>query len=185
MHRYLFFALILFAACSGEQTTVDDIQEYQGPFIEIENGETIYTDSAVVKLKMYADLQLEFENGNREFPEGIFIEFFEDGEMAATLKANSGFYNKENDKYTALGAVEVVNFLEKNQLNTEELHWTPQDQKIFTEKFVTIKSTSEILTGDGMIANQDLTSYEIISPKGVFEFEENAPPDTTTVTDPS
>jgi len=184
MRQLIILGLIIFSiwSCSSEPTSIDDIQEFQGPFVEIENGETIFTDSSVIKLKMYSKLQLEFENGNREFPEGIFIEFFEEGEKAATLKANSGYYNKENDKYTALGDVEVVNYLEHNKLNTEELHWTPVDQKIFTEKFVRIESDTEILTGDGMTANQDLTSYEILYPKGVFTIPEEDLQDTLQTT---
>ena len=159
-------------SCNGNKTTLDDIQEYQGPILEIDSGVTIYSDSAVTRLVMYANKQLEFESGDREFPNGIFIEFFEDGVIAATLKANSGYYNREEDKYTALGNVVVENFKEKNKLNTEELNWTPKDEKIYTDKFVTIESETEILNGEGLTANQDLTSYEVLKPTGFVKYKD-------------
>jgi lipopolysaccharide export system protein LptC len=177
----IILVILLYWGCTGNPTTLDDIQEYQGPVLEVDSGITIYSDSAIIKIKMYANKQLEFENGDREFPDGIFIEFFEEGLITSTLKANIGYYKKDEDKYTALGDVVVNNIKEKQKLNTEELNWTPKDKKIFTDKFVRIESESEILTGEGLIANQDLSSYEILKPKGDFTIpEENINDNTNT-----
>ena len=61
------------------------------------------------------------------------------------------------------------NLEKKQQLNTEELFWTPATMKIFTEKFVTIKLENEVLYGTGLDATQDLSTYTIRKPQGEFD----------------
>ena len=68
---------------------------------------------------------------------------------------------------------EVKNIEKKQQLNTEELFWTPNTKKIFTEKFVTIRlENDEILYGTGLDAAQDLSTYTITKPEGEFDVKE-------------
>lgn len=60
----------------------------------------------------------------------------------------------------------------KQQLNTEELFWRPLTKRIFTEKFVTITLESEVLYGTGLDAMQDLSTYTIKKPEGVFDIKD-------------
>ena len=57
-------------------------------------------------------------------------------------------------------------------LHTEQLYWNPKDGKVFTDKFVRIENGDEILTGIGLTANQDFSSYVIKEPQGTFILEE-------------
>ncbi len=110
---------------------------------------------------------LEFKNGDQEFPEGLYLEFYnENGVMTSTLKSNQAYKFKEENKWRARGNVEIINIEKQQQLNTEELFWTPATKKIFTEKFVTIKLESEVIYGIGLDAAQDLSYYTIKDPKG-------------------
>ena len=68
--------------------------------------------------------------------------------------------------------VEVKNIRKKEQLNTEELFWKPKDQKIYTEKFLTIRQEDQILSGEGLDAAQDLSRYKITKPTGVINLKE-------------
>lgn len=115
----------------------------------------------------------EFQNGDSEFPEGIFIEFYDEfGKITSTLRANSAHYFKAEDKWRGQGDVVVINIEKKQQLNTEELFWKPATKKIFTDKFVTIKLEKEILYGTGLYADQDLTNYTLKNITGEFEVED-------------
>ena len=63
--------------------------------------------------------------------------------------------------------------LEKNeQLNTEELFWRPAEEKIFTDKFVTIRQETDVIYGQGLEAKQDMSDYIIKRPEGEFSVEE-------------
>lgn len=170
---FLIFALSIFItiSCSNDED-LKNIQEYTGPIIEVDSALTLYSDSAVVRVKVIAARQLEFQNGDREYPEGFYIEFYEtDGKISSTLRANKGFYNKEKDLYSGIGDVVLRNIEKDEQLNTEELFWKRTEQNVFTDKFVRIESQGEILTGEGLTAKQDFSSYRILKPTGTWSID--------------
>ncbi len=170
--KFICGAIFLLALQSCEtQTTVFE-KKYDGPIIVITNVVTYYSDSARIKIKLTAPLQQEFENGDRLFPNGIFIEFFKkDQTISSTLKANHGKFIKESTKYIVTGNVIIESAEEKKTLNTEELNWEPNYYKIYTDKFVRIQTPEEILTGVGMTASQDFKSYKILKPTGIFSIK--------------
>lgn len=161
------------AACIKQETVKPVL--YEGPLRVGENIDMFYTEKEMLKSKVKAAKILEFQSGDREFPEGIFIEFFDElGNLQSTLKANQAFYSKKDDQWRGVGNVEVVNMQKKEQLNSEELFWKPTTKRIFTEKFVTIRMGSEVLWGTGLDAAQDLSDYTIKKPQGELELEEES-----------
>ncbi len=162
---------IWFSGCTTQETAKPVL--YEGPLSEAEDVVMYYSEKEVVKVMLKAKQIFEFQNGDREFPEGIYIEFFDEfGKMTSTLKANSAYYFKEENKWRGRGAVEVINLEKQEQLNTEELFWKQDTKKIFTDKFVTIKLQNEVIYGTGLDAAQDLSSYQIKNPEGEFVVEE-------------
>ncbi len=172
--KKLFFAiliLIVCAACGSKENTQP--QEYTGPLQEAENVELLYTENTRIKVKMRAPLLYEFKNGDREFPKGINLEFYDEvGKLTSTMKANHAYYFKADDKWRAQGDVEVINQEKNEQLNTEELFWFPTKENISSDKFVTIRRQKEIMYGEGLVAKQDMSSYEIADPHGSLSVEE-------------
>ena len=133
----------------------------------------LYSEKDRIRVKMLAAKILEFKNGDKEFPDGLYLEFYNQaGIMTSTLKANHAFYFKEEDQWRARGKVEVKNIEKKQQLNTEELFWKETTRKIFTDKFVTIKLENEVIYGTGLDATQDLSNYTIRKPEGIFEIKD-------------
>ncbi len=167
----LFLSTLVFACGKAE---VKEIQEYKGPLREVENMELFYSESSMVKVKMRAPMVYEFLSGDREFPKSIHIQFYDAlGNLESTLDANHAYFFKEENKWRARGDVVVKNVLKKEQLNTEELFWLPTEHKIFTEKFVTIRQQGDVIYGEGMEANEDLSDFEITRVTGDFEVKEN------------
>ncbi|MEX1238703.1 MAG: LPS export ABC transporter periplasmic protein LptC [Cyclobacteriaceae bacterium] len=164
-------AVILFVACN--QSEIKEPLVYDGPMRIGENVELYYTEDNQVKVKMIAAVVYEFETGDREFPKGLYLEFFdENGKLESTLRANEAYYFKKENQWRGRGKVEVKN-LEKNELlNTEELFWKPAEEKIFTDKFVTIRQQADVIYGQGLEARQDMSDYVIKKPEGVFSVEE-------------
>jgi LPS export ABC transporter protein LptC len=158
---------------SCNQNDVKEPVEYTGPLREVENVETHYTENGHVKVKMIADLVFEFQNGDREFPKGIHVEFYdESGALESTLRADHAFYFEAEKQWRGRGKVQVKNILKNEQLNTEELFWKPAEERIFTDKFVTIRQEGDVLYGQGLQAKQDMSDYTIIKPEGEFEVQE-------------
>lgn len=168
--------IIISLACSDGVKKIEDYPAYEGPSMEVDSSTILYSDSAVVRIKIKAPRQLEFENGDKEFPKTIFIEFFEpDGSLSSTLYANTAFYNKETDLYHAVGDVEVIGYIEPQKLNSEELYWDPKKEEIYTDKFVKIETEDQISTGTGLTAKQDFSTYRILNPQGTIYIEDQDP----------
>ena len=124
-------------------------------------------------MKLRAKIVQEYPNGDREFPEGLYVEFYDaTGTLESTLEANHAFYFKSEDQWRGRGKVQVKNLKKNEQLNTEELFWKPTLQKIYTDKFVTIRQESDVIYGEGLDAKQDMSDYTIIQPKGEFDVKE-------------
>lgn len=163
--------MFYFSGCSTPETA--QILAYEGPIKEGDQMETFYTEKERLKVKMQAAKYFELQNGDLEFPQGIYIEFFDEtGNLSSTLRANTAYYFKEENKWRGRGKVEVKNIQKNEQLNTEELFWKPDTKKISTEKFVTIRMASEVIYGTGLVANQDMSNYTITKPEGEFEIED-------------
>jgi len=172
MNRILYLPLLLFTfACSKNE--LKEPLVYEGPLSEAENVELFYSESEKVKVKMIAALVYEYENGDREFPKGIYLEFYNEFEnLESTLRANEAYFFKKDNTWRGRGNVEVKNVEKKEQLNTEELFWNPKEEKIYTEKFLTIKQVDQIVSGEGLDAKQDLSHYKITNPSGRFDMKE-------------
>jgi LPS export ABC transporter protein LptC len=164
---------MLFFAVACSQTELKEPLIYDGPARVGENVELYYTENNQVKVKMIAALIYEFETGDREFPKGIYLEFYNEfGKMESTLRANEAYYFKKEDQWRGRGKVEVKNLEKNEQLNTEELFWKPAQEKIFTDKFVTIRQQADVIYGQGLEAKQDMSDYTIKKPEGEFAVEE-------------
>jgi LPS export ABC transporter protein LptC len=164
-------ASVLVVACSNVENK--EPVEYTGPLSEAENVELFFSEKERVKVRMTADLAYEFQNGDREFPKGVFIEMFDStGVVTSTLRANDAYYFKTEDHWRGRGDVELKSLAKQQQLNTEELFWKPKDQKVYTDKFVTIRQEGDVLYGTGLTANEDLSDYVITHPTGEMDVKE-------------
>ncbi len=148
-------------------------EEYNGPIMEAANVTTYYSDSARIKLKLTTPLQLEYDNGDREFPKGLYLEFYDkDGSISSTLKADYCYYTNKDALYKATGNVIVKGMKNNDQLNTEELFWNQKKEIVFTDKFVRIEKDGEIHMGDGLVAKQDFSEYSITHSRGNITLQE-------------
>jgi|GEM_PF-367455 LPS export ABC transporter protein LptC len=172
-HLIIFISVLLIFSCSSGLEEKKKFEAYTGPIMEADTVKILYSDSAKVRVIVNATKQFEYENGDREFPNDIYIEFYEaDGTMSSTLEANSAYYTKETNIYKAEGDVEVIGYIEPRKLNSEELFWEPEKEEIYTETFVRIQSEDQISTGTGLRAKQDFSSYRILNPSGTIYLDE-------------
>lgn len=168
----LFLALAVAGlSCNDSSKEWEEIKPYEGPMLEMDSVETLFSDSAVVRVRLVAGKRLDYKNGDSEYPDGVYIEFFgPDGRLRSTLRSNQGFYHGQDNLYQVDGNVEVINE-QTEKLNTEQLFWNPEEEKVYTDKFVRIESDDQLLMGEGLQANQDFSSYEIMKPTANIDIE--------------
>ncbi|GHM99230.1 hypothetical protein WSM22_07200 [Cytophagales bacterium WSM2-2] len=162
---------VFLASCSTKEAAKPVI--YDGPLRQAENIVMHHAEKEKVKTILQAKKYNEYQNGDKEFPEGIYLEFYnEAGVMTSTLRANTAYYFKAEDKWRGRGKVEVMNIEKHQQLNSEELFWTPRNKKIFTDKFVTIVQQGDVVYGTGLVADQDMSNYTLKNTSGKVEVKE-------------
>lgn len=137
----------------------------------------LYSDSTVLKIKLQAPQMQIFEKGAKEkmtvLPKGVFVIFYnEEGKQESTLKADYGVRYEASKRMEVKYNVEVVS-AKGEKLNTEHLIWDERTKKIKSDAFVKITRATEIIMGNGLIANQDLTQYEIKEITGTIRVEDN------------
>jgi LPS export ABC transporter protein LptC len=159
---------IVLESCINNAKTMEEMKPYDGPLMEVDSMKTIYTEEAVTKVIVKAPKQLVLQIGDREFPKGVKVDFYEGGEISSTLTSNYARHYKESNKYMVSGNVVINNVKEAKRLNTEELFWMPAEERILVarDKQVIITTKTDVLKGEGLEAKQDFSSYKILKPSG-------------------
>ena len=169
--RFVFLLIISglgFVETGCEEEKADTvIRHYAGPMVRSENLNTVYSDSGKTKMRLEAPVQVEFSDGNQEYEKGLTVTFYKmDTIRQSYLKADFVHFNKQQDLYTAIGHVVLEDLIKHEKLNTEKLHWSRSEGRVFNNEFVEITTPTQILKGKGLTAKQDFSSYTILEPEG-------------------
>jgi len=168
----LFIILSGFCSCENNIDTVNLITaKDKTPQQTEENATYVYTDSARLKFKLQAPLIKNFggKNPYRECPNGMNVDFFDDSmHVSSHINSNYAIQHETTKIMEADGNVVVIN-KKGEKLNTEQLFWDANKHTIYTAKFVQIKTTTEILYGDGLESNEDFTNYTITNIRGTVQ----------------
>ena len=89
-----------------------------------------------------------------------------EGDSSATLTADSVVFEDRKGLLNAYRNVVVITESNK-RLQTEHLVWRQADRKIRTRRFVRIRTPTEVVQGNGLVADEDLETYQL----GRFEAE--------------
>lgn len=86
--------------------------------------------------------------------------FNERGDSSATVTADSLVFQTQKGLLDAYRNVVVVTE-ENKRLETEHLTWTQDDRKIRTKRFVRIRTPTEVVQGNGLVADENLETYQL------------------------
>lgn len=136
--------------------------------------EMTYVDSGKKDMKLFAEKMDHFEgrDGARiEFSNGFHVLFFRsEDSVASELEAQDGILYENKDRMIARNDV-VVRNAQGERLNTEKLIWDRDSGKVFTNKFVKITRPNGVIHGNGLVAEEDLSSYKIKEITGEWYFD--------------
>lgn len=145
------------------------------PIQEVKDIEIVYSDSAMVQVKVNAPVLNRYESDNPyiEFTKGLKAEFYDDHMVAKShLTADYGIRYEKQQSMEAKKNVVIIN--EKgDQLNTEHLIWDEKNAKLYSDDFVKITTADEVLFGNGFVSNQDFTKWKIYKLKGTIPLKKN------------
>jgi len=152
-----FFGLttLLVSSCSSKvasEIPSDLIANKKIPSVEATDFQTTYTDSGVVRYFLTTPKLLIFDKEKepyKEFPEGFHLQQFDANKnIISELSGNYGKNFGLEQKWLATGNVVMVNN-KGDTLRTEELIFLAKEDRIYSEKFVSIKKGDQSFNGSG------------------------------------
>ncbi|MBX2975484.1 MAG: LPS export ABC transporter periplasmic protein LptC [Ignavibacteriaceae bacterium] len=166
-----FLVLILFIlviGCSQEKVkpTVDEsinIQEL--PTQESWKSKIVFTDSGKTKAILWAGhIRVYSTSMETLLDDSVKVDFYNPEEIKTTTMTS--MRGKIDDNTKNLYAFENVVAVNDSgvTLKSEELMWRNSDQKIVTDKFVTITTPTENIQGYGFESDQQIKNYIIYKP---------------------
>jgi LPS export ABC transporter protein LptC len=136
--------------------------------------EIIYSDSAKVKAKLNAAEMERYTNENPrlELSKGLKIQFFDTMlHVTSYLTANRGTRYTNKGLTELRGNVHVVN-LKGDTMDTEELFWNEQTNRIYSNKFVKVKTKAEVILAEGFESDITFSKYTFYKIKGIISVKE-------------
>jgi LPS export ABC transporter protein LptC len=184
MKMKIYIALLcsscFFYACKSNLEKINTIIDKQEMDTEKADSVTVlYSSNGTVKAKLQAKTFVHVSENTQPYAEmknGLKVLFYDaNHSVVNTLTAKRGRYFEKNNNVLLRDSVFVKNS-KNEELRTEELIWNEQSQLFFTEKHVTITTATQIISGDGMEANQDFSHYKIINPTGIISINRGSVP---------
>ncbi len=166
----LFFA-ILFTACENDINEVNRLFSRDETQVETATGvELMYSDSAILKLRIVSPKlirHLDKKDPYQEFPEGLTVEFFSTDGLTVTGRMTAKYAERydNNGKFIVQDSV-VWTGSAGERLETEELTWEEENDRVHTTKFVIVRRPDEIIYGHGFESNQKFTQWKIRAIEG-------------------
>jgi LPS export ABC transporter protein LptC len=174
----LFYTIILLSVfgCSSNSDKIE-MFEYNGLFPDesARNIEIIMSEEGKITFTLYAPLMNKYygENPYMDFPEGITISSYSNGEKHSTLTADYAINEEYSQRYEAQGHVVIVDLVKEESILTEKIIWDKMSTRIFSDVEITkIKADGTIDKGDGFESDEKFTKYSIKNPRGEILAEE-------------
>ena len=158
-------AMLLFS-CNNNK--IEEIKELstsnRNNSMTANNFELLHSDSGTVIFKLITPRLIRYDETQEpftEFPDGVIVEKY-DKNMEITSKISSDYaqYFDKKRQWVAKNNVVVIN-QNNDSLKTEELIWEEKDEKIHSDKFVTIIRAEQIINGIGFESDQNLADWQI------------------------
>jgi LPS export ABC transporter protein LptC len=156
------FLILLAAGCGTEDPGDEPVPRPEGiPNQIVENLVLKETKSGRLQWVLDARRALRY-NGRPTELEGLSIRFYDAGgdSVESTLTAEGGTVDEETRELLARGDV-VVLTSDGIRLESPELRWDPEIEKITTETEVMVADGDNVLHGQGITSDIHLKSYVI------------------------
>jgi len=166
---FLPIALFLLMGCTSveEQTSAASLDPDNIPDQESWQSTITITEDGKKFAEVWAGYISFFNNKGMTFlKDSIHADFFDrDGSHNSILTADSGVVFNQTNNLVAYGQVVVISD-SGIVLETQELRWDNEKQKIISDVPVRFTTLEDTLVGDSFISDPDLTNYEIRNARG-------------------
>ncbi len=162
-------AIVLFFSCGSKNNRIE-VYEYNGKYPDesAKDIELVMSDSGVISFILYAPVMNKYigDSSYMDFPEGIKIISFSNGEQQSVLTADYAISEEREGRMEAHKNVVITDLKKHESIKTEELIWDKATKEIYSNVAVKqIKADGTINTGDGFNADERFTKYVVFRPR--------------------
>jgi len=178
------FILVFGFAC-GCKNDIETIQALTSdldlPDQTASNIEIAYTDSGIIQGLIRAPEAIKYsykEEPFVEFPKGIHVIFFDDsGSEESYIRSNYAIYYNAKRLWEAREQVVAENPMAGEKLETDQLFWDQQAERIYSEKFCKITNSDGVFFGEGGLeARQDMSKWRLKGLSGTVNVTDEPQP---------
>ena len=165
-------------ACENDINIINSLSHIDSlPMETAYDIEVYYSDSGKIQAYLQSPLmERHAEEGKgedseyMEFPQGFKIIFYDSVlNPESQITADYGIRYDKNKLMEAKNNVIVTSIKNNEQLETEHLVWDERKKTIYSDVFVKITRSGEVLYGDGLTSDENFTIYTIKNPSGEFQ----------------
>jgi LPS export ABC transporter protein LptC len=171
--------ILVLQSCSSavENTAKLGVERDSAAVMKTYNVTTLVSDSGITRFRVKTPEWLVYDKIAKpiwEFPNGIHLEQFDlNLEVHSEVDAKKAIYYTEQEEWVLSDSVYAVN-VDGERFESEILYVHQKEDRIFTDKLVTITQKDKVITGIGMESNQRLTKYKVLKPQGVFPIDDDS-----------
>jgi LPS export ABC transporter protein LptC len=139
------------------------------------NGTFYYTEKGSLTNVLEAAVldRFEGENPRIEVTGGFLLTMYDSaGQVDATLKAIHGTFWDFDGRLLAREQVELIN-AEGSKLNTEELHFVQDSDRVYTDLPVAITTEDGVIYGTGLVSDSRFKKRQIKQVTGTMYFDDS------------
>ena len=170
---FLLFIVAVSSACENDLKDVEKISAKTVAIpVDTSTGvEIIYSDSAKVKAKLLAPVLLHYKTDKPyyEMNKGVTVIMYDDLLEETTRITSDYAIQRENEKIVELRKNVVVTNKKGETFKSEELIWDQNTRKCYSNKLVSIITSSQVIYGTTFWAKEDFSYYEITQSTGNFD----------------
>ena len=161
--------LVLAACGDGPPTPVagEDLLEMQADMVSYDMV-TYFTNAEGIRTgKIEADSAFFFQDSTVVHMRGVDMTVYaETGEVRATVTAHRGRYEERYQKMHALGDVVLVMPADSRRLESEELHYDPLTERIWSDSASTYRYQGQVTMGTCFRSDMSFQNYEVCNIRG-------------------
>jgi LPS export ABC transporter protein LptC len=135
------------------------------------NVSTLISDSGYTRYHITTPLWLMFEEARKphwHFPQGLFVVQFDDSmHETGTFTADTATYYSLVKLWQFDRNVRMRN-IAGDRFVTQQLFWDQNTHKVYSDSFIHIERADRTLEGYGFESNEQMTTYTIRKPSGIF-----------------
>jgi LPS export ABC transporter protein LptC len=175
----MIFLLMVFHSCKNDIETINALtSDLKLPDQTAYNVEIAYTDSGLLRVKIFASEVNSYKNDDDpyvEFTKGIRALFYDSAENEESyIQAGYAIFYEKKEVWEGRNQVIAENPRKGERLETDQIFWDQKTEKIYSEKFSKITNSDGVFYGEhGFEARQDLSQWKLKGSSGTVNVKEN------------